>query len=238
MKILVIGDTHFPFHHKNYIKFLKDVEKVEKPDKIVHIGDLVDNHALSNWPKGPEDMSGTLEWEKTKEALSEIYEAFPEAIWISGNHDNRPYRKAYGVGLPQNMVKTLTELYRSPPGWEVFTELIIDNVLYTHGQSAGGLNGWQNHCVSQQMSVVSGHSHTLSGVSYKQNKLGKQMFSMQTGSGIDEKAMAFTYGKNHKNRPVLSCGIVTNGKYAKVIPMDLTKRQYKGYKSQEGFYDN
>jgi len=45
--ILIIGDTHIPFHKKNYLNFCKDVQKKYKCKRIIHIGDEVDNHALS-----------------------------------------------------------------------------------------------------------------------------------------------------------------------------------------------
>ena len=39
--ILIISDTHFPYHHSDTISFLKEIKSVYKPDKIVHIGYVI-----------------------------------------------------------------------------------------------------------------------------------------------------------------------------------------------------
>ena len=43
--VLIIGDTHAPCMRKGYIGFLKRTADEWQPDRIVHIGDLVDNCA-------------------------------------------------------------------------------------------------------------------------------------------------------------------------------------------------
>lgn len=137
MKVMTIGDTHLPFHHKNYLKFLCDFRDEYKPDVVVHIGDFVDNHALSNYMKDPDGFSASDEWKATVKATADFYKEFPEVHWIVGNHDRRPYRKAYDVGMSPSMVKPLNEIYDCPTGWKIHTELILDDVLYTHGEGAG-----------------------------------------------------------------------------------------------------
>lgn len=47
MNVLVIGDTHIPFAHKNYLEFCKETQKRFKCDRVVHVGDLVD-HKIAN----------------------------------------------------------------------------------------------------------------------------------------------------------------------------------------------
>ena len=39
--ILVISDTHIPYHHKDSIDFLKAIKRKYKPDRVIHIGDEV-----------------------------------------------------------------------------------------------------------------------------------------------------------------------------------------------------
>ena len=227
MKVMIISDTHYPFAHKNSMKFLKEVRDEYKPDKIVHIGDLVDLHSLSAYLKDPDGFSCGDEWEQTKEALQAMYTEFPEVTWCLGNHDARVFRKAYDVGISAKMIKPLTEIYETPPGWTVETETIIDNVLYTHGEGAGGQSTWQNFCMKQNMSCVFGHFHSVNGVRYHQNKLGQQLFSMCVGCLVDEKAYAMAYGKNMAARPMLGTGVVTDGWKAEVIPMNLKDRRYR-----------
>ena len=52
--ILVISDTHIPYHHKDLIPFLAAIKKFYKPDRVVHIGDELDKHALSFHDSDPD----------------------------------------------------------------------------------------------------------------------------------------------------------------------------------------
>ena len=46
-RILVISDTHFPYQHPDCILFLAALRSEYKPDRVVHIGDEIDGHAIS-----------------------------------------------------------------------------------------------------------------------------------------------------------------------------------------------
>ena len=46
-RVLVIGDTHAPCVHKDYIQFLKKIEKKHQCNRVVHIGDIVDWNSIS-----------------------------------------------------------------------------------------------------------------------------------------------------------------------------------------------
>jgi predicted phosphodiesterase len=237
MKIMIIGDVHVPFMHKYYMDFLKDVQKSEKPDKIIFIGDLLDHHALARWTSDPEGFSAGHEQMESQKQLETIYEAFPEATWIEGNHDKRPFNKAFEFGVPSSMIRPLTDIYCSPPGWDFKQEVYIDGVLFTHGEGAGGEVGWQKYAKEIGNSVVVGHYHGVGGIRYLTLKGGKVLFTMVTGCGVDEHAYAMAYGKHSKNRPMLGCGIVTNGKYAKFLPLDVElydeKERIHDYESLE-----
>ena len=53
-RILVISDMHIPYHHKDSIKFLKEIKKEFKPDRIVNIGDSIDFHNISMHDSNPD----------------------------------------------------------------------------------------------------------------------------------------------------------------------------------------
>lgn len=230
MKVMIFSDTHMPFTHKNYVKFLKDQKELYKPDKVICCGDLVDHHALSNFIKDPDGASAGDEWKQTKEMLSDLFEVFPEVEWIIGNHDRRPYIKAYNNGMPGTLIRPLNEIYECPPGWTIQPDLELEGVKYIHGEGAGGQSGWQNLCNFENQSVVFGHMHSVGGVRYHQNSAGEQKFSMGVGCGVDQETYAFAYGRHHKNKPLLGCGFVTDGWDAQFLPMNLKTRRYKGYK--------
>ena len=43
----IIGDTHLPYELDGYMEWCKSIFDSEGVNKVVHIGDLFDNHALS-----------------------------------------------------------------------------------------------------------------------------------------------------------------------------------------------
>lgn len=52
--VLLIGDSHIPYEHRDYLKFCKAVAKKYNCTKFVHVGDEVDNHAISFHDTDPE----------------------------------------------------------------------------------------------------------------------------------------------------------------------------------------
>ena len=68
--------------HANFPKFLRHIRDEYKPDKVVHIGDLVDLHSLSNFLKDPDGFSCGEEWKHTIEDLQKLYAAFPVVSWV------------------------------------------------------------------------------------------------------------------------------------------------------------
>ena len=73
----IIGDTHIPFEKKGYLEFCKRTFDYFECDEIVHIGDLVDLHALSYHERDPNGRSAKDELDIAKERLRLWYKAFP-----------------------------------------------------------------------------------------------------------------------------------------------------------------
>jgi len=226
-KVMTIGDTHLPFDHPNYLKFLIDTYNREKPDTMVHIGDFMDLYALSRFTLDPDVQGQKPEWEASLKRAKLYYKAFPQMYWIQGNHDQRAYRQAQTVGLGKLFMKEMNKVFQCPPDWEICTSKQIDGVNYFHGVAAGGGTGWQMYSQRQGRSAVIGHIHSVGGVRYHQNVEGKQVFTMAVGCGVDDSAYAFQYGKESASKSMLGCGIVENGTVAKFIPMDLSERKYR-----------
>ena len=53
-RVLIISDTHIPYHVKELIPFLRELKKIVKPDKVIHIGDELDKHAMSFHDSDPD----------------------------------------------------------------------------------------------------------------------------------------------------------------------------------------
>ena len=83
--VLVIGDTHCPAMVDGYVDFLRDVHKRWDCNKVVHIGDIVDNAALSFHLKKPQLKDPLQEYEKAMKQVKQLTKAFPSAELLIGN---------------------------------------------------------------------------------------------------------------------------------------------------------
>ncbi|MDX1471731.1 MAG: metallophosphoesterase, partial [Flavobacteriaceae bacterium] len=83
--ILVISDTHFPYQHPSCIEYLKEVKRVYKPDRVVHIGDEIDGHAISFHSHDPDLLSPSDEFQLAIERLQPLYSLFPKVDVIESN---------------------------------------------------------------------------------------------------------------------------------------------------------
>ena len=136
-KVLIIPDIQVPFEHPDTIPFLKAVEKLVNPTRIVQIGDLIDSHALSQYESDPDGMSAGDELRATIKHLRKFYKAFPEVTVTLGNHDDRLHRLAFSAGVPRSCVRDLPDILEFPSHWRLVDELIIDGVVYEHGEELG-----------------------------------------------------------------------------------------------------
>ncbi len=219
----IIGDTHEPFCHASYRDFCYRTFNKHKVNKIVHIGDEVDNHALSFHEHSPNGLSAESEAEQAMKNMEKWYKTFTNVDVLVGNHSALPFRQASAHGIPARFLKTYEEIWRSPKGWKWHVDLEIDHVMYTHGTGSTGPQGAINRAIRSRQSTVIGHIHSHGGVAYHASH-NDLIFGLNVGCGIDVKAYAFEYGKVFVNKPTLGCGIVDNGHNAMFIPMQLGKK--------------
>jgi predicted phosphodiesterase len=218
--VLVIGDTHEPFCKEGYLEFCQRVQKEYNCGTVVHIGDLVDNHAVSYHESDVDGRSAGDEYKLALEKCELWYKAFPEVLICIGNHDRLPFRKAFTAGLPKNWLKSYQEMFNSPKGWKWDFIHKVNGVIYQHGTGMSGEMASINAARENRTSTVLGHMHTVCNTrflaSYKD-----LIFGMNVGCGIDHNKYAFAYGKENTRKPVLSCGVVLQGKLPINIPMNL-----------------
>jgi len=223
MKVLVIADTHIPFEHKGYLSFIKRMAKACKPHTIVHIGDLVDNHAISYHEKDPNGLSPADEMNEADKHLKAWYKAFPHVLLCRGNHDRLVDRKCKTSGLPDRAFKNFRDIWNLPLGWTDGFCFDIKGVLYKHGTGHSGKYGHVQAAIDARQSAVIGHLHSTAGVEYMANEQDI-IFGMCVGCGIDRKAYTFEYGRAFRRKPILGCGIVDyspKGTTATFVPMKL-----------------
>ena len=208
-KVLCIGDLHLPWVRKGYLRFCCDLYDQWGCDTVMFMGDVVDLHSISFHDKEPDCPSAKDEYEKAVASVAKWVKCFPKAKVCIGNHDERVIRRAKTVDIPSVFLKSYPEIWQTPK-WDWQFEHIIDDVFYYHGTGQGGLYPAANAVRKLLMSCVLGHNHTASGVKYYVNPT-RRIFACDTGCGIDDRQMAFAYGRHNKQRSVLSAAVVIDG---------------------------
>lgn len=210
MRVLAIGDTHAPFTHPHYLEFCLRIRDKHRCDRVVHIGDEVDNHALSYHEKDPDGCSAGHEGDRAQLALRGWYKAFPRVNVCIGNHGDLHRRQARTAGLPSRFIKDHREAWGAPLGWDWDFRHQIDGVQYIHGTGFGGQLGHVRAAKEHRQSTVMGHLHSYGGVMLTASH-HDCLFGLNVGCGIDIDAYAFAYGRDFAVRPTLGCGVVIDG---------------------------
>jgi hypothetical protein len=212
---------HHPFCHPDTLSFLIALKKKYSFDKIVCIGDEIDNHAISFHDSNPDLPSAGDELKEAIASLKPIYKLFPNTDVIESNHGSLVYRKALAGGLPRAVFKTYNEILEAPKTWIWKFDLRLNTpmgeVYFCHGKSgaAGRL------AQSYGMSCVQGHFHEKAQITYISTPQ-KLMFDMHVGCLANDKSLALEYNKINPKRPIVSTAVIING-IPQIIPMILDK---------------
>lgn len=221
--VLIIGDTHCPAMHKDYIKFLKKIEKKHKCNRVVHIGDLVDWNSISYHEKDPSMPSAEDEFAEAFKQVRKLHKAFPRVDYLKGNHSDLPSRKAKTIGIPEHLMKDFKSLWQLD-GWTIhprYHDLMIDDVIYRHGDKGkGGQQAAYKNAVAEFNSLVQGHLHAQAGLVYHANQ-HECVFGMQVGCGVEHDHPSMNYGRVYAAKPIVGCGVVHSSKVAFFEPMFL-----------------
>lgn len=206
-RVLVIGDLHEPFCLDGYLEFCKDVYSRHKCNRVVFIGDIIDNHYSSYHETDADGLGGGQELDYAISKLAKWYEAFPNADVTIGNHDRIIMRKAQTSAIPKKWIKSYKDVLEVP-NWNFTERVVIDGVQYIHGEAGTA----KVKCRADMMSTVQGHLHTQA---YTEWFVGAnfKIFGMQVGCGIDHHSYAMAYAKAGK-KPAIGCGVVIDGSIA------------------------
>lgn len=225
-KVLVIGDIHLPAAHPGYLSFVRDLRDRYKCDEILFIGDIVDFHAISFHARHPEAPGPKDEYELALSAIRPWVRCFPKARVCIGNHDARVVRLAETVNIPAAFLRSYSDIWGTP-GWKWEYSHIVDDVYYFHGTGTGGLHPAFTSMSKMLMSVCQGHIHSAAGIKWRANPQ-RRIFGMDTGCGVDDKAVAFAYGRMQQVRSMLSAGVVLDGvPYHHIMPCGPGEKYHK-----------
>lgn len=218
----IIGDTHMPYVRHGYLEFCQETFQSQGVTRVIHAGDLIDHHALSFHDSEPSLRGAAGEYEAAKEQLQPWFDAFPRLEIIRGNHDKIPARQLTKIGMdPDKFMRPMAEVYGFPPGWIEVDNVFSNGVLYHHGETAVGVGGFRRDSRDRMCNTVTGHVHTNFGVSYTATD-HRLVFGCAVGCGIDNRSMAFAYGKNFKLKSIVGCAVVSeNGTLPICFPMPL-----------------
>ena len=213
-RILIIGDLHAPFDLEEYFDHCKQVYAKMNCNRVVFIGDVIDNHYSSYHETDANGLSGGDELELAIDRLSRWYEEFPDADVTIGNHDRLVMRKAQTSNVPKQWIKDYKDVLNTP-NWNFTERVVYDNVQYVHGEAGTA----RTKSKADMMSTVQGHLHTQC---YTESSVGRnfKVFGMQVGCGIDFDTYAMAYAKAGK-KPAIGCGVVIGGHTAINCLMEL-----------------
>ena len=203
-RVLCIGDLHEPFCLEGYLEFCIEIYNKHNCNKVVFIGDVIDNHYSSYHETDVDGMSGGEELDLAINKIANWYKAFPNADVTIGNHDRLIMRKAQTGAVPRKWIKAYKEVLETP-NWNFTERVVIDEVQYIHGEAGTA----KAKCRADMMSTVQGHLHTqcytewFAGANFK-------IFGAQVGCGIDHDAYAMAYAKSGK-KPIIGCAVIIGG---------------------------
>ena len=221
-KILVVSDTHFPYHHKDTFPFLIKLNKNYNPDCVVHIGDEMDWHSVNvSHVINPDLPAPADELLAGRSLCSQLEKIFPSMYLLESNHGSMILRRAMAKGMSKFFIKDYNEILDVSHRWKWVEKLILETdkgrVLFAHQFSKNILKAVKEN----SMSCVQGHFHCSSEVLYSCNNFHLN-FGMSVGCLVDKKSLAMAYMKVNLAKPILSCGVITNG-IPYIVPMVLKK---------------
>lgn len=177
-KALFIPDTHYPIQDNVIIdKLLDQVIPRERPNLIVHLGDLLDFALISRFTTDPRRAIGVgQEIGYAREFFSRLRKKAPRAriIFKEGNHEERlpKFLKSKAAELLGLSELELPELFHCKKNkveyFDANTTCQIGNLLITHGWHVRGKAGYSAmgalEC-TDKVCGISGHTHRTAKVS-------------------------------------------------------------------------
>ena len=221
-RILVISDTHAPYHHPDTLKFLTAIKDKYDPDRVVHIGDELDNHAMSFHPSDSSLYSAGDELKKGREVLWAMEELYPKVDVMESNHGSLAYRKAMVAGIPKEMLRPYADLL-GLRYWKWHPDLTItlpdkQPCFFHHGRSANSMT----YLKDTGMSCVQGHFHEKFNVQYH-GREERLTWVIATGCLIDDHSLAMAYNNCNLKRPIIGCSMIIDSQ-PRLMPMVLNRK--------------
>jgi hypothetical protein len=220
--ILAFGDTHFPYHDHRVFDFLNHVDSVYKPDRVIHMGDVLDIYSVSDYPK---DADHPHTWkdeiQKARECVKTLAQIFPDLEVMSSNHDDRVYKKSRVSGIPREFMIKYEDVLGAPPTWKWYPHLTLTvdssrrQIFFAHTKTGGALRTAQDI----GKTCVLGHNHCRFGAEAFKPTNKKIIWGVDAGCLVSDKGAPYSYNKNDRGRPIKGCVVLVGG-VPNLIPLE------------------
>lgn len=180
LKAIVFGDTHIRYHDPECLAIVEAIIQGEKPDIIVHLGDLIDAGMISEkFPTDParlETLQDDIDLAKIK--LHQWAQLAPNAQrWLlEGNHEQRLTRLIWNLKGAARELPRL-RIFQQFMSWPIFLGLeeigwnwvryedqprddILPKLLVKHGDIVRKFSGWSAKGEWEKTGKSGGSGHT------------------------------------------------------------------------------
>ncbi len=167
-KILIVPDTHVPFHNKPAWRLMLKAAKSFKPDIILIQGDFADFYSVSSHSKDPSRV------DKLKEELRAVNKCLDElqslgakeVVFTEGNHEDRLRRYLQDKAPELFGLVDIPTLFKfdNRPGWTFVPykqDVQIGKLNATHDVGTAGKNAVFTALSTYQGNITTGHTHRI-----------------------------------------------------------------------------
>ncbi len=184
--ILVVSDTHIPYHDHRAFNLMLKAATYLKPKHIYIIGDFIDCYTVSSHSKDPNRSLKLVEELQAGESALDALDGLgaKSKVYIGGNHEDRLQRYLQDKA-PElfNIVDIPKRLHLTKRGWQYVPykkDVKLGKLIFTHDVGVAGRNAVFKCLDTYQHSVVTGHSHRLAYI-VEGNATGEFKLSAQFG---------------------------------------------------------
>jgi len=222
-RVLVISDLHCPYQHPDAVRFLAAIREKYEPDRVVNIGDEVDNHAMSFHPSDQSLYSAGDELKAAREVIWQIEELYPKMDVMESNHGSLAYRKAMVAGIPKEMLRPYKSIL-DVKHWKWHPELTItlsdkQPCFFHHGKSANSFLAFRDI----GMNFVQGHFHEKFNINYHGTH-ERLKWAVATGCLVDDHSLAMAYNNVNLKRPIIGTSIILDGQ-PHLLPLIMNRKR-------------
>lgn len=218
MKVLAFSCTHAPFTHPDALDFLRDLKREYRPDTVVCLGDLGDQHGWSRHERQPDALGQADEDRACLAWCKQLYKVFKDVKACIGNHDTRLAKTNIRAGLPSRFHIGIRELYQSPKGWDWQEMHLVDGTYFLHGDACRTGEPALFAARALGGSVAIGHYHQKSGVKWEVSPLAKR-FALSVGCLVDETSPGMRYAKVSLQRSAIGAAVIID-RVPRWIPLE------------------